>query len=681
MSAASLHTVIPAQAGIQFYKYFLILSVIFSSACTQDEPNISYSNPVEQELQTENQEIIKPEAIPDRKPYFGDLHVHTAYSLDSYINFNPVGPREAYRFAQGEEVILSGGRKLKLKQALDFVAVTEHGEYLGELSLCLDKETAQYDKTLCREIRNEEKQLDLISHIFKKLIIRDVLSSDPQREKDLCSTDNKDCLDRAHTIWQELIELADEYNHAGEFTTFIAYEWTGNTNGNNLHRNIIYRNQHVPSLPVSYFEANTPEKLWQQLQDGCLAPCELVSIPHNSNQSNGQQFPSTGITVKQAKLRSKLEPLVEIIQAKGESECHAGFGTADEFCDFEKLERRPVCAGSEDKTTSIVEWLPKFFQFARNNSAECASLCDSQGRPDGCVWANNYIRNTLKDGLRLEEQMGINPYKFGVVGSTDTHNGTPGATDESNYMGHHGVEDGSPEIREALPEIKVFTPNRMKGSGGLAGVWAEENTRDSIFAALKRKETFGTSGTRIVLRFFGGWEYPELSDEKNDFVELGYKYGVPMGGDLPHANSSQSPNFLFWAMKGNDGANLQRIQIIKGWYEKGETMEQTYDVACSDGSIPDETSYRCPDNGAFVDVKNCEVSADKGAIELKGRWQDPKFNSDQRAFYYMRVLENPGCRWSTYEAIREGKQPFDDLDPLIQERAWSSAIWYTPEYD
>lgn len=605
-----------------------------------------------------------PKPSPRRNAYFGDLHVHSAYSLDSYVNFNPAGPREAYRFARGEAIMISGNRTLQLQQPLDFTAVTEHGEYLGELALCLDENTPQYNEALCLDIRNEEKNIGLITKVFKNLIIRDVLSASPQREKALCGDDHSVCLERAHSVWQELREIADEYYEPGKFTTFVGYEWTGNPLGRNLHRNIIFRNQAVPPLPISYFEANTPEKLWQALRDNCQPPCELISIPHNSNQSRGQQFPSSDaamLSEQMARLRSELEPLVEVIQAKGESECHTGLGTADEFCDFEKLERRPLCEGDR-----------------REGANDCAVLCDAAGQPEGCVWANNYVRNALKDGLRIADQIGVNPYQFGLIASTDTHNGTPGATDESHYVGHHGVEDGTPEIRATLPAIKVFTPHRVKGSGGLAGVWAEENTRDSIFAALKRKETFATSGTRIVLRFFAGWDLPDRIDGQADLLESAYLQAVPMGGELSQAAPGQAPTFLVWAMKGSDGARLQRIQIIKGWLENGQTKEQTFDVACSDGLQVDANTHGCPDNGAKVNLQDCSISADKGAIELKHLWQDPGFDPAQAAFYYVRVLENPTCRWSSYEAVREGRPLFDDVDSTIQERAWSSAIWYTP---
>ena len=602
--------------------------------------------------------------VVQRFPYFGDLHVHTSWSLDSYVNFNRVGPRDAYRFAGGEPVVLSGGRVVRIDRPLDFAAVTEHAEYLGELPLCTDETGDRYSLELCRDIRNETGQQSYIDKIFRELIIRDVLSPDPQREPDLCGEDNTRCLARAKSTWRELRDIAHEFNRPGVFTTFVGYEWTGNTDGNNLHRNVIYRNDQVPALPISYFEANTPEKLWRRLHETCAAPCEVLAIPHNSNQSNGRQFPGMNpdgsmLSVEQARLRAETEPLVEIIQAKGESECHTGVGTEDELCDFEKLERRPLCAGDD-------------------SDGDCVRVCTGNDRSQNCIASNNYVRNALKLGLELERQLDVNPYKLGFIGSTDTHNGTPGGTDETDYQGHHGFEDGTPARRALTPEIKSFSPSRMKGSGGLAGVWAEQNTRAAIFAALKRRETFATSGTRITVRFFAGWNFPGEVENDADLVALGYTKGVPMGGDLPAAKDETTPAFILWAMKDPQGVNLQRIQIIKGWLEQGESREQVYDVACSDGLSPDPETRRCPDNEATVNPGDCSVSADKGATQLKALWRDPDFDAAQHAFYYLRVLENPSCRWSTWEALREGNKPFKDVDLTILERAWSSPIWYSP---
>ena len=415
-------------------------------------------------------------------------------------------------------------------------------------------------------------------------------------------------------------------------------------------------------MPIGYFEANTPEKLWRQLQETCTAPCEVLAIPHNSNQSNGQQFLPVNrdggpLSAELAKLRVTTEPLVEIIQAKGESECHTGVGTEDELCDFEKLERRPLCAGDD-------------------SDGDCVRVCTGNDRSQNCIASNNYVRNALKLGLELERQLDVNPYKLGFIGSTDTHNGTPGGTDETDYQGHHGFEDGTPARRALTPAIKSFSPSRVKGSGGLAGVWAEQNTRAAIFAALKRRETFATSGTRITVRFFAGWDFPDKIDGSTDLAALGYARGVPMGGDLSAQDNATAPGFILWAMKDPQGVNLQRIQVIKGWLEQGKSREQVYDVACSDGLVPDPDTNRCPDNGAAVNPEDCSVSTEQGAVELKSQWRDPDFDAQQHAFYYLRVLENPSCRWSTREALREGNKPFKDVDLTIQERAWSSPIWY-----
>ena len=599
-----------------------------------------------------------------RRPYFGDLHVHSSWSLDSYANFNRVGPRDAYRFALGEEVVLSGGRRVRIDRPLDFAAVTDHAEYLGELPLCTDASSAVYALEICRDIRNEDGQERLIDKIYRELIIRDVVSPDPQRERELCGADNERCLARAKSTWRELQDIAHEFNRPGAFTTFVGYEWTGNTHGNNLHRNVIYGNDRVPVLPIGYFEANTPEKLWMQLHETCAAPCEVLAIPHNSNQSNGRQFPAlkedgSPLSPQWAKLRSRTEPLVEIVQAKGESECHTGVGTVDELCDFEKFERRSPCG-------------------AGNTDADCVQVCTGSDASRGCLAPGMYVRNALKLGLELERQLDVNPYKLGFIGSTDTHNGTPGGTDESNYQGHHGFDDGTPARRAGRPAIKEFAARRVLGSGGLAGVWAEQNSRAAIFAALQRRETFATSGTRISVRFFAGWEFPDVIATDTDLAALGYGKGVAMGGNLPASGADAAPRFILWAMKDPDGVGLQRMQVIKGWLEQDGSREQVYDAACSDGLAPDPVTHRCPDNGAGVDLNDCSISAGKGAAQLKALWQDPDFDREQPAFYYVRVLENPSCRWSTWEAIRENTQPFDDVDPTIQERAWSSPIWYNP---
>ena len=639
-----------------------ICCLLLLAACSAEQEASTTTEPLEParpESSTQTDTATETGGA-QRQAFFGDLHVHSSWSLDSYVNFNPVDPHLAYRFAQGEEVTIAGNRRLQLSRPLDFAAVTDHAEYFGELTLCLDEQFEQYQLPLCADIRNEQQARKVVTRVYKNLIIRDVTSAAPQREEALCGEQGVYCEEQARNMWQKIIKVADTYNRPGEFTTFVAYEWTGNTDFHNMHRNVIFKSNQVPDLPISHFDANTAGALWRQLDQNCQPPCEALAIPHNSNQSKGWQLP-TLVSLEDAQLRSELEPLVEIIQGKGGSECQFGVGSADEYCNFDLLEQRRVCAEGEDEAAT-----------------GCARICADENESGNCIHKNIYYRNALKDGLRLDKKLGVNPYQFGVIGSTDTHNGTPGATDENNFMGLFGAEDGTAERRARIPEIKSFKPPRLHSASGLAGVWAEENTRESIFAAMKRKETFATSGTRIVLRFFAGWGFDDEIDERRDMARQSYAEGVPMGSDLPPAEENAKPGFVFWAMKAVDGAPLQRIQMVKGWMQDGETRELSFDLACSDGLEPDPESGRCPDNGATVDLSNCEISNNSGATEIKGRWRDEDFDPTQPAFYYIRVLENPSCRWSTWDAIREDTPLLEDVPPMIQERAWSSPVWYKP---
>ncbi len=601
---------------------------------------------------------------PVRQAFFGDLHIHTGYSLDSFIRFIDTDPRDAYQFAQGKEILLSDNTKHQIDRPLDFAAVTEHSEYLGELDLCLDAKAPQYELAMCNDFRNESRDLSTLLKVFRVPILRDLWGKNPERESELCGKNGKACERASMSVWQELQQIADEYYKPGEFTTFVGYEWTAGANQRPIHRNVIFRNEHVPKLPFSYFEAKTAEKLRALLRRDCNTDCDLIIIPHNSNLSRGAMFElfnedGSELTREQARLRAELEPLMEIFQSKGSSECFTGINTSDEQCNFEIEEALPVCSGKEDEQ-------------------DCVTPCDANGEPDGCKWGRDYARNVLKMGLVLQDKLGANPYKLGFIASTDTHNSTPGATVESNYKGHYGVFDASPETRLQSSLIKRFKPPRRQGPGGLAGVWSEENTRDSIFDALKRKETFGTSGTRIKVRVFGGWKFPATIDSTDELATLGYANGVPMGGTLRAVGSRISPQFLVWALKAPDGANLQKIQIIKGWVEDGLDYERVFDVICSGGNIPDPDTHRCPDNGANVNIETCDIPKDLGDVMLQGVWTDPLFNPGNQAFYYTRVLENPTCRWSTWEANRNGWEISSSVPSTIQERAWSSPIWYVP---
>ncbi len=585
-----------------------------------------------------------------RYAFFGDLHVHTKVSLDSFILSNPNGPREAYGFAMGQEVNLPGGQSQQLSQPLDFIAVTDHAEFFGEIAVCNDPQHAQYNSQYCQDVRGSLTDPDLRDDVFDDIVSK-LVNPNPVRNP-ICGEDGTTCLEAVPGVWQDVQQVAHEFYDPGEFTTFVAYEYTSSPNNSNLHRNVIFRDTQAPDTPWSYFEAPTAEELWGLLDQTCTGDCDFLAIPHNPNMSQGDMFRATNtdgspLTAGQAARRVKIEPLVEIMQTKGESECHPALGN-DELCAFEMLGPLNI------------------------------TPCDENGQPDNCVWASNYVRNALKEGLLVEEEIGVNPFKLGFIGGTDTHNGTPGATEENTYKGHHGTWDNDPSSRlTGTGGGSAKTPNLFNNPGGLAGVWAEENSRDAIFDALRRRETFATSGTRIRVRFFGGWDfYPDLP-KSFDVVEQAYEQGVPMGGNLPLDLGNKSPSFMVLALKDPLSANLERIQIIKGWVENDQAHEQVYDVACSDGLTPDPQSGRCPDNGASVNLENCEVSQ-TGDSTLYTVWTDPDFDPSQRAFYYARVLENPTCRWSTYDALALSVSPPAQPPPTLQERAWTSPIWYTP---
>jgi hypothetical protein len=601
------------------------------------------------------QKQSRPAANPLRNAYFGDLHVHTSYSLDAYALGNRNDPRSAYRYGRGEEVVLPGGAKSQLRVPLDFMAVTDHDVWLGEVSLCLDPNDAAYDKPLCRDLRATDKNPALAGKVIFGLAGA-FAENPPRRTADICGTagagETDRCFERARSVWQQIQKNADEFYQPGKFTTFSGFEWTAAFKRiGMLHRNVIFRGGHLPESVFSAVELNnSPERLWQWLEKDCTGDCQVMSIPHNTNfgwgvaldtkNSDGTPFTGEGL-----KRRAKTESLIEIHQVKGNSECAPGLGTDDEQCNFEQLFK--PCAPGEDAF---------------------------------CAVARDYVRNALKTGLVVEQQYGVNPFKYGFIGSTDTHSSAPGSTEEDRWHGAGGLTDSTPQSRIASNMIKEFPVKTIAfNPGGLAGVWAEENTRESIFDALKRRESFATSGTRIRVRFFGSWNYARDLDKHRNLLTEAYKNGVPMGGDLPAKPvNGKAPRFVVWATKDPHSANLQKLQVIKGWAEGSQTHEQVYDVVCSEGSKPDGKTHRCPDNGAKVNLSDCSYSSAKGATELSTTWTDPDFKTSDRAFYYVRVLENPTCRWSTYDAHRVNAKLSEDVPPVIQERAWSSPIWYTP---
>ena len=599
---------------------------------------------------------VSGDEAPSRA-YFGELHLHTALSTDAFANGTRKHPVTAYRFAQGDPVTLSSGEMWALSQPLDFVAVTDHAESFGDLALCMLPESPIYDDPLCQGMRGGD--VTVMGSVIRRWAI-----SDARLSPELCGEDGARCRAQAQRTWRVIQDAANASNAPGSFTALVGYEYSPVRNDpagiSKVHRNVIFRGAQVPDHAFSSYDG-TLEDLHAWLDQVCKPPCRALTIPHNTNASSSQIFwegrnsDGSDWTPEILERRARLEPLVEIYQGKGSSECHPGIGLTDEECGFE--------------------------QWTRN--------CEPGGRL-GCATANDMVRDAVVRGLRVEQERGVNPHKLGFIGSTDSHLGTPGATDERNYQGQLGRPDETPAKRlsDALYR-DPDAPRRDDGGwgfggptkfspGGLAAVWAPENTREAIWDALARREAFSTSGTRIRVRFFGGYGFDGDAHQQPDMVRVGYREGVPMGGDLPPAPRAKAPRFIASALRDPEGAPLQRIQVIKGWVEDGEERVAVRDIVCAGGVEPDPKSGRCPENGARVDLETCETHAETGADQLAVTWTDPAFDPDLPALYYLRVLENPVCRWSTHDAHRIGAALPKHVPPTIQERAWTSPIWYTP---
>jgi len=605
---------------------------------------------------------------PDRTALFGDLHVHTKFSFDAFTFGTLASPQDAYRFAKGEAITHPAGFELQLRQPLDFYAVTDHAMFLGVVEAAADTST-DFSK---REVAGPLNDLNAADNRGLTSLLPRIRAFGTFLPKMIVglrdqSLDREEILGITRSAWRDTIEAAELFNDPGHFTTFIAYEYTSSTDDRgNLHRNVIFKgSDKIPAIPFSRFHSQNPEGLWDWMDGLRDRGIESLAIPHNSNGSNGQMFKLVDwagdpIDDAYARRRIRNEPLVEITQIKGTSETHPSLSTRDEWADFEIMPYR------------VATMLPS--------------------EPAG-----SYVRDALRRGISLEGQGVTNPYDFGVIGSSDTHNAGE-SFDESNYVSKLGLLSSRPELRGSIPlnavaafvlgfaapemgdevegksYFKSATPTY--GASGLAAVWAEENTRQAIYEAFRRKETFATSGPRIQLRFFAGYGFGEELLAGPDFVARAYAEGVTMGGNL-EARAGEEPGFLLWALADALGARLQRLQIIKGWLDaEGETHEMVYDVACSGGAAVDDETHRCPENGARVDLSDCSISTDVGAGQLRAFWSDPDFDPSQRAFYYARVLENPTCRWSTWDAIRAEVAPRPDLPATIQERAWSSPIHY-----
>lgn len=599
-----------------------------------------------------------------RQPFFGDTHVHTGLSFDAAVGGIRTSPSDAYDFAKGASIDLPpyvaevAQRSAQLRRPLDFTAISDHSEFFGEVQICTVPGFPGYDDPLCELYRDSTPATDTGTGGLAPFAAPYTANEAPERF-DWCGVGAADCLSQASVVWQEIQDAAEAHydrSPACSFTTMIGYEWTGAPGAANLHRNVIFRNSDVPALPISYVDEPRAEGLYAQLQTQCLDAandCDVLSIPHNSNVSNGLLFRPlnsddlTPLDDIDARLRISMEPLVEMQQHKGDSECRPGLLTNDELCGFEKMSTKLLGVAAGGVFDPLL-----------------------------------FVRNVLKEGLSQEEDLGVNPFQLGIIASTDTHNSIPGATNEEDYgvTGHLGTRDATPEF--TLSPLPVAPLGGVEANaGGLAVVWAEENSRDAIFSAMRRKEVYGTSGMRPTLRFFAG-DYKKDPCVEGNVVEAGYERGVPMGGELGALRGKKSPVFVVQASKdpGPDGIDLQQVQIIKGWIDFYGNAQEEVVVVAGD-----------PDNGATVDEDTC-VASGAGAASLCATWEDPNFNPSERAFYYARVVDNPTCRWSTYLCNAEGvdcsSPPVaagleeccnEDVPKTIQERAWSSPIFYRPE--
>lgn len=628
----------------------------------------------------QNEDLFKPEATGDAQIeeklegaaglpqlYWGDLHVHTAMSFDSYLFGNRISLDDAYLFARGKEIEMFSGEKIKLSRPLDFVGITDHAESFGLLSVCKAVGLNDAQKEFCE--------------VFEKPTIQNFMmfremgeKRPPESPEVLCPTEEY-CIEIAKDAWAYVKARADAHYVPGEFTTFHAYEYSPPLpQRGKLHRNVFFKNSTSPDYAENVATALVTTDLWKSLEANCQLPCEYLTIPHNLNKTWGLIFADENIdgeayTQEDWALRGRSEPLAEVFQVKGSSEC--GAMSNDEECGYELV--APICDGEQET---------------------------------GCTGPGDFIREGLKKGYELEAKYGFNPLRLGFVGSTDTHNSNPGNTEEWDYRGTSGLVDSPAERR-----LRV-SPRTRNSAGGLAAVWASENTRDAIFEAMRRKETYATTGTRIGIRFFGAADFSERLDmEAANAIEKAYEIGVPMGsilgnnryvaelsdaaslietGDVAEgeieiggsvsvtaeSEVAGSIEFLIWATRDPMSAGLHQVDMIKGWVDEDGRQEQIYNVYCG-GEL--SSSGVCTAPRDSVDLADCSYDQSAGEAEVKLYWQDPEFEADQKAFYYVRVAERPTCRWTSYDALRLGVPLLEGVPATQQERAWSSPIWYEAE--
>ena len=576
--------------------------------------------------------------------YWGDTHLHTRNSADAYSlgNMN-LSPADAFRYAQGQALTAHNGMQVQLRRPLDFLVVSDHAEYLGGYYRFQVGDPIVTETSAGQQWRSYLAEGDT-AQFFAAFVnsLQDPASHHPFPER------------TRRLIWRDVAQTADEHNKPGQFTAFIGYEWTSAVDGNNLHRVVIYKDDAEKASqlpPFSAQESLDPRELWQALaRYEAETGGEVMAVPHNGNLSNGIMFPARSLDGKPidaayARLRSRWEPIYEMTQVKGDSEAHPTLSPTDEFADFENWDWDNI-----GRSAPKEDWMLE----------------------------HEYARGALKLGLRYEVELGVNPFKFGMIGSTDGHNSisTP---EEDNFFGKFPESEPGPARLENAMAADRLWQNRNIVATGYAAIWARENTRAALFEAMKRREVYATTGSRISVRFFGGWNYRPGAVNQPSYLDIAYAQGVPMGGDLTAAPKDASPSFILVAAKDPDGANLDRAQIIKGWLDgKGALQEKVYDVAWSGNRKPKRGSGKVGPVGSTVNLETATFDNSIGASNLAVVWRDPDFDPNQRAFYYARVIEIPRPRWTTYDAVYFGLERPKDVPSTVQDRAYTSPIWYTP---
>lgn len=587
--------------------------------------------------------------IPQRV-FFGDTHHHSSFSFDSGMFGNTLGPDESFRFARGETVVASNGMKAKLIRPLDFLVVADHAAYLGFTDLIKSADPRLMATQGGREMVEGYRAGGEAAWLFVVSMMKDFDIGIPRFEDPKIN----------RSVWEKVIDIASKHNEPGVFTAFNGYEWTSAPKGNNLHRVVMFRDgadRVKQIMPFSAFDSIEPEKLWEFLAAyEQKTGGQVLAIPHNPNISNGLTFAETmsdgnPITREYAELRSRWEPLMEVTQAKGDSESHPFLSTDDEFADFETWDFGNAGAPTVPKEPEMLQY--------------------------------EYARPALKWGLKHEQNVGVNPFKFGMVGGTDTHVSLS-ATREENFFGKlPNLLPGPERTKEVMllnADGTAAVSSWQTSASGLAAVWARENTRESLFDAMLRKEVYATTGTRITVRVFAGWDFQPEEVQRPDFAAQGYARGVPMGSDLPKPTAAgATPKFMIRALRDPDGANLDRVQVIKGWVDSdGAMQERIFDVAVSDEREINENGRATQPVGNTIDIQRATYTNSIGDALLTAYWEDADFDPNERAFYYVRVIEIPTPRWTAYDAARFGIEMAEEIQMTIQDRAYTSPIWYTP---